>query len=62
MKAKRYRVEAQFQGSITWEAMYYTDSLPVAKLSAAGVRKARNIHHIQVVDQTTETVVSYDPT
>ena len=57
MKAKRYRVEAQAQGSTTWEAIYYTNSLPVARRCAVGMRKA---HNIQVVDQTTERVVSYD--
>jgi hypothetical protein len=62
MKSKRYRVEVRARRSDAWEIVYYTNSLPVAKLSAARVRKTRNIRHTQVVDQTTETVVSYDPT
>jgi hypothetical protein len=62
VKSKRYRVEVRAQRSDSWEIVYYTNSLPVAKLSATGMRKVRKIHHTQVVDQTTETVVSYDPT
>jgi hypothetical protein len=55
---KRYRVEAQAQGSTTWEAIYYTDSLPVAKRYAAAVLKVAEVRATRVVNQATGQVTA----
>ena len=55
---KCYRVEALAQASTTWEPIYYTDSLPVAKRYAAAMVKSQHIQAAQVVKQITEQVVA----
>jgi hypothetical protein len=58
---KRYRVETLIGISGTWEAVYQTDSLPVARRYAASLRDPGEIPATRVVDQRTEQAVHYDP-
>jgi hypothetical protein len=58
---KRYRVETLTSISDTWEAVYYTDSLPVARRYTASLRNPGEIQATRVVDQRTEQAVYYDP-
>ena len=58
MKSKRYTVEAQARRSGTWEAVYYTDSLPVAKRYAASMVKSPEIRAARVVNQITGQVMA----
>ena len=55
---KRYRVETL---TSTWEPVYHTDSLPVARRYAVSLRNPGKIQAARVVDQRTEQVVCYDP-
>jgi hypothetical protein len=57
MKLRSYRVETQASNSTAWEIVYYTDSLPVAKVHAARLWKTENVRAVRVVDQRTERVV-----
>jgi hypothetical protein len=58
---KRYRVETLTSASSTWEPVYHTDSLPVARRYTASLRNSHGIPMTRVVDQRTEQVVYYDP-
>jgi hypothetical protein len=58
---KRYRVETLIGISGTWEAVYQTDSLPVARRYAASLRDPGEIPVTRVVDQRTGQTVHYDP-
>jgi hypothetical protein len=58
---KRYRVETLINTSSTWEAVYYTDSLPVARRYTASLRSSHGTPMTRVVDQRTEQAVYYDP-
>jgi hypothetical protein len=58
---KRYRVETLTSTSSTWEPVYYTDSLPVARRYTASLRNSQGIPMTRVVDQRTEQAVYYNP-
>ena len=58
---KRYRVETLIHGSNTWETVYHTDSLPVARRYAVSLRNPGKIQAARVVDQRTDQAVYYDP-
>ena len=61
MKSKRYTVEAQAWRSGTWEAIYYTDRLTVAKQYATSVVRSREIRATRVVDEITGQVMADEP-
>ena len=56
MEIKRYRVEAQAQGSDIWEPICHTDDLSTAKGYAGAVLRSEKIRAIRVVDQKTGQV------
>ena len=56
VKVRRYRVEAQTQGSNIWEPICYTDDLCKAKGSAAAMLRSEEIRAMRVVDQETGQV------
>lgn len=58
---KRYRVETLSGPSGTWETVYETDSLPVARRYAASLQNPGEIQTTRVVDQRTDQAVYYDP-
>ena len=60
MNDKRYQVEAQSNNSNTWEPVYYTNSLPVAKRHTAATVKSPQIQAAKVIDQITGQVMAYE--
>jgi hypothetical protein len=58
---KRYRVETLTSTSSTWEAVYETGSLPVARRYTASLRNSQGIPMTRVVDRRTDQAVYYEP-
>jgi hypothetical protein len=58
MDDKHYRVEIQVNNSSTWEPVYYTNSLPVAKRHVAARVKSEKIRAARAVDQITGQVMT----
>lgn len=58
MKSNRYAVEVQSGNSGTWEPVYYTDSLSVAKRYAAAKARTPEIQAARVVNQITGQVMA----
>jgi hypothetical protein len=57
--SKRYRVEAQAQGSDVWEMIYQTDDLDKARRYAAdSMLPPGAVQATRVVDQESEEVVN----
>ena len=54
---RRYRVEAQARDATTWQVMYYSDSLPVAKRHAVAMARTPKIRATRVVNRITGQVM-----